>query len=242
VLISHLHHKNIFDSFIEIDFNGEVLPISLELITKKLDWPVMSGKISGLIPGLKKVGNRIDFLGELELNVFDGNMKISNLSTERLFGVAPVIAGNINFNELNLEQITNTYDFGEITGLVNGYVNDLRITNWKADRLESYIETIKNKKVKQTISQRALDNISSIGGVQGAISNSFLKFFDSFKFSKLAIGCKLRNSVCEMSGIGSAKDGYFLVKGKGIPRINIVGYRKFIDWEVFLDRLFNANF
>ncbi|MBL4661761.1 MAG: hypothetical protein JKY19_15480 [Alcanivoracaceae bacterium] len=202
----------------------------------------MNGSISGKIPGMKKQGHSITFDGSLDLTVFDGQMQIDDLSIERLFGVAPVIAANIKFHKLNLQQITSTFDFGEMTGLIDGYVNDLRITNWKADRLDAYIESSKSSKIKQTISQRAIDNISSIGGIQGALSRSFLRFFEYFKYKRIGIGCKLRNSICEMRGIETNNNSYYIIEGKGIPSINIIGISRFIDWEVFLDRLLNAGY
>jgi len=240
--IYQLNLKDIFEPEISIQFDGEVQPISLSLIAEKMDWPIMNGYISGKIPGMKKVGHRISFDGLLELTVFDGTMQIDNLTIERLFGIAPVVAANITFQNLSLLSITSTYDFGDISGRVNGYVKGMRITNWKADRLNAYIESVKTKGVKQSISQRAIDNISSIGGIQGALSRSFLRFFDAFRYKRLGIGCKLRNSICEMKGLDTTAEKYQIVSGKGLPSINIFGYSKFIDWQVLLDRLFNANY
>lgn len=242
VMVNRLSLKDLLEPQIAIDLEGEVQPISIALITEKMGWPLMNGTISGKIPGMKKLGSSITFDGSLDLQIFDGQMKINNLSMERLFGIAPVIAADIKFTHLNLQQITSTFDFGEITGLIEGYVNGLRVTNWKADRLDAHIHSINTKKIKQTISQRAIDNISSIGGIQGALSRSFLRFFDYFKYKKIGVGCKLRNSICEMSGIDTVNNNYTLIKGKGIPSINIIGFRKFIDWEVFMDRLLNAGY
>jgi hypothetical protein len=242
ILINELWLQDLFSPEISIDFDGELKPISIALITKKMGWPIMNGVISGKIPGMKKKGQSIKFDGFLDLKVFDGTMQISDLAIERLFGIAPVIAADINFQNLNLQQITSTFDFGEITGLIAGYVKGLRITNWKADRLDAYVHSVKTKGIKQTISQRAIDNISSIGGIQGALSRSFLRFFDYFNYKKIGIGCKLRNAICEMSGIKNVKNGYQLIEGRGLPSINILGYRNYIDWEIFLDRLLNAGY
>ncbi|MCF6319092.1 MAG: hypothetical protein L3J83_07420 [Proteobacteria bacterium] len=242
ILIHELSMQELFKPQINIDFDGSVKPISIALITEKMGWPIMQGSISGKIPAMKKIGHSIRFDGSLELEVFGGKMQINQLSTERLFGIAPVIAADIQFQKLNLQQITSTFDFGEISGLIDGKAGQLRITNWKADRMDAYIHTVKSKGTKQTISQRAIDNISSIGGLQGALSRSFLRFFDYFNYKKIGIGCKLRNSICEMRGIESSNGSYKLVQGKGIPSINIIGFQQFIDWEVFLDRILNAGY
>jgi len=242
LVVDHLFVSHVFSPTIDIDFSGEIEPISLALITEKLGWPIMQGTIAGKIPGMHKKGEQIVFDGIIDVSVFDGQMRISHLAMERLFGVAPVIAADIVFDGLNLKQITTTFDFGEITGLVAGSVTGLRVTNWKTDRMDAEIHSLRRKGIKQTLSQKALDRISSLGGVQGAISRSFLRFFERFRYRRLGMRCRLRREVCEMGGIREFKGGYLLVEGGGLPRVNIIGYQRFIDWEEFLDRLLNRDY
>ena len=41
-----------------------------------------------------------------------------------------------------------------------------------------------------------------------------------------------------MTGINDAEqDGYLIIKGAGIPAINVIGYNRFVDWQDLLDRL-----
>lgn len=232
----------LFSESIEMNLNASILPISLKLITEKMGWPVMSGSISGDIPGMVKQGSVIEFLGALNLKVFAGDMLIENLSLERLFGVAPVIAADVKFDGFDLSLLTETFGFGLITGKLSGMINDLRITNWKTDRLDAEVYTVKTKGVKQIISQRAIDNISSLGGIKGAISKTFLRFFDDFRYKKIKLSCKLNNSVCEIGGLKNQNNQFVIVEGGGIPKINIVGFVRAINWEEFVSRLLNANY
>ncbi len=232
----------LFSESVDMGLNAKVLPISLKQITEKLGWPVMSGFISGDIPGMIKKGQVIEFLGALKLSVFEGDMLIENLSLERLFGVAPVFAADVSFNHFNLSLLTETFGFGQITGRLSGEINELRITNWKTDRLDAQVYTVKTKGVKQTISQRAIDNISSLGGIKGAISKTFLRFFDDFRYKKIKLSCKLHNSVCQIGGITNQNNQFVIVEGGGIPKINIVGFVRTINWEEFISRLLNANY
>ena len=61
------------------------------------------------------------------------------------------------------------------------------------------------------------------GGVVQALQSGVLQFFDEYSYDKLGITCRLRDDVCQMSGIEPAGVGYYIVKGAGIPRIDIVG-------------------
>ncbi len=240
--LQSLELKALFSEFIDMSMNASIKPMSLKLITEKLGWAEMSGTISGDIPGMIKQGPVISFLGALNLSVFDGAMRVDNLSIERLFGVAPVIAADVSFEYFDLSLLTETFGFGLITGKLSGEVDQLRITNWKTDRLDAQIYTVKTKGIKQTISQRAIDNISSLGGIKGAVSKTFLRFFDDFRYQKIKLSCKLHNSVCQIGGLKNQGNQFVIVEGGGIPKINIVGFVRSINWEEFMDRLLNANY
>jgi len=73
----------------------------------------------------------------------------------------------------------------------------------------------------------------------GALSRSFMRFFEDFGYDKLGFTCILRDGVCQMSGVEDTNQGYYLVKGGGIPRIDVIGHNKNTDWNVLLDRLAN---
>lgn len=242
IAVQEWHISQLFSDFVDMEISAEIMPISLALVTEKMGWPLMMGSLSGKIPAVIKKGPVIELKGGLDLNVFEGKMRVNQLSTERLFGVAPVIAGDVAFEQLNLGQLTDTFDFGRITGLLSGTVDDLRITNWKADRLKAEIYTVEQKGVKQTISQQAIDHISSIGGIQGALSRTFLRFFDDFKYKKIKLSCVLQNSVCQIGGLNNTSKQFTIVEGGGIPKINIVGFVRQVDWDTFISRLLNASY
>jgi hypothetical protein len=89
------------------------------------------------------------------------------------------------------------------------------------------------------ISQQAVQNISALGGAgaAAAIQRSFLQFFEQFGYDKLGLTCKLRNNICEMSGVESTPQGYVIVKGGGIPAITVMGYNRTVGWQELLERV-----
>ena len=72
-------------------------------------------------------------------------------------------------------------------------------------------------------------NLSNIGGggggVAAALQSGALKFFDTFGYDRIGLSCRLRNDVCQMSGVGSAGNGYYILKGAGLPHLDIIGNR-----------------
>jgi hypothetical protein len=84
-----------------------------------------------------------------------------------------------------------------------------------------------------------VENISALGGASAtaAIQRSVLRFFETFGYSKLGFSCRLRDDVCRMGGIEDTPQGFVLVKGGGVPAINVLGYNRDVGWNELLTRL-----
>ena len=115
--------------------------------------------------------------------------------------------------------------------------------NWRPVAMDMNFYTPRNDKSKHRISQRAVENFASVGGggATAVLSTGFLKFFDVFAYDKIGLRCVLKDDVCAMSGAGPAKSGplgrgYYLVKGSGIPRIDVVGFRDTVSWPALVQQ------
>ena len=95
---------------------------------------------------------------------------------------------------------------------------------------------------RHRISQRAIDNISELGGgVSGLASKGLLGLFEDFGYKRLGIGCRLQRGVCEMRGVRPAEHGYYLIEGGGIPRVDVIGFNRQIDWQRLVEQLANIQ-
>ena len=226
------------DQKLNVDFQGVLTPVSLQELTTALDWPPMQGKISGVIPEISYSDGQAKLAGTMLVKVFDGDILFKNVQASHLLSDWPVLSANIQMRNLNLEPLTQTFSFGRISGRLDGKVSNLKLENWSPTAFDADFVT-SPKSANRRISQQAVDNISNLGGVgmAGALSRSFLRFFEDFGYDKLGIGCKLRDGVCEMNGVESADKGYYLVKGSGLPQINVIGYNKSTDWNILINRL-----
>ncbi|OUR65286.1 hypothetical protein A9Q79_03000 [Methylophaga sp. 42_25_T18] len=220
-------------------FDGLLTPISMESLSSALEWPTLHGKLSGVIPKVSYVDHNIHVDGALLVKLFDGTTIIRELQLDQPFGALPQLYANVDINNLDLETLTQTFDFGKITGKLDGQINQLRLSNWQPVAFDAHFYTPVGDKSRRRISQKAVDNLSQIGGgAGGLLSRSFLRFFEDFSYQRLGLSCKLTNEVCEMTGVSEAEHGYYIVKGGGLPpRINVVGYTRRVDWPDLIERL-----
>lgn len=220
-------------------FSGSLSPISMESLSRAAGWPVMLGTLAGRIPDVSYDGNQIIVEGALLFSVFDGTVVATGLKLSDAFGRAPRLSGNLAMRNLDLDLLTRTFSFGNMQGRLDGDVNKLQLQDWQPVRFEARLYS-SNGNYPRKISQKAVQNISSLGGAgaAAAIQRSYLGFFENFGYDRIGWRCELRNDLCAMGGIEGSNHGpYAIIKGGGIPAISVMGYNRAVSWGELIRRL-----
>ncbi len=232
----HLHHEA---EAWHWNFSASLAPVSMEKLTAAAGWPKMLGSLAGRIPKVSYDGKEINVAGALLFNVFDGTVVATQLKLNDAFGRVPRLSGNLAMRNLDLDLLTRTFSFGSMQGRLDGEVNNLQLQDWQPQSFEARVYSSDGNYPKK-ISQRAVQNISSLGGsgAAAAIQRSYLGFFENFGYERIGWRCVLRNGMCSMGGIESANQGtYSLIKGGGIPAISVMGYNRAVSWGELTTRL-----
>ena len=226
---------------LEFDFGLAVEGLDVGQLAKAMDWPAFEGRLDGRIPKARYANDRLDFEGALTTRMFDGTVQVSGLAMERPFGTAPTLSADIVMDDLNLESLTKVFGFGEITGALDGSIRNLRLVDWSAEGFDADLHTDPSWKGRRRISQRAVQDLSSVGSDGGGLGNSLqaqaLKLFDDFGYRQIGISCRLAEQVCDMDGLRSAGNSFIIVEGSGLPRLTVTGYNRRVDWPTLVERL-----
>ena len=216
----------------------DLIPIDLNQFSTALGWPAMEGQISGQVPLVTYASKQLNMDGAMTFNVFDVTVGMKNLRIDDPLGVVTRMYADLTVRKLDLGELTRTYRFGVIEGKLDGDVKGLELENWKAVKFDASLQTSEDEQRKK-ISQRAVENIAALGGegTAAALQRTFLRFFDNFNYDKIGISCKLRRDMCEMGGVASTPGGYIIVKGSGIPSVNVNGYNKQVSLTDLLSRI-----
>ncbi|ODN66489.1 hypothetical protein A9E74_01759 [Methylophaga muralis] len=220
-------------------FQGLLSPVSMDQLSSLMGWPELQGKLSGMIPNVSYRDEVITVDGALLLKIFDGTTVIRDLRLQQPFGSLPQLYANIDISRLDLQTLTSTFDFGNISGKIDGKIHNLRLSNWEPVQFDAVFMTPEKDPGRRRISQRAVNNISQVGGGPSAIlSRGFMGLFEDFSYQKIGLSCRLMNSVCQMDGVEPTEQGYYIVKGGGLPPwINVVGFTREVDWPELIARL-----
>jgi hypothetical protein len=218
--------------------------LDLGQLSQSLGGPAFRGTLDGDIPAARYADDRLDFDGGVSMQLFEGTVDVGALSMERPFGVAPTLSADVALRGLDLQSLTEVIDFGAITGRLDGRIDALRLVDWTPVAFDAELHTVRTPGVRQRISQRAVQDISSVGDASfvGSLQARLIGLFDDFGYARIGISCRLSNQVCAMGGLqdahgGRPGDGFTIVEGAGVPRLDVVGYNRNVDWPTLVERL-----
>ncbi len=212
-----------------------VTGVDMAAFSRALGWPAFPGTLGGAIPSLRWVGDRIELQGGLSVHVFDGFVDITRLALQQPFGNSPVLTGDVHLNQLDLAAMTSVFDFGSITGRLDGEVEQLRLVDWNPVAFKASLRADGGGR----ISQRAVNNLTTVGGggIAGGLQGTMLRLFKTFGYKRIGLNCVLQGDVCQMSGLESSGDGYTILAGSGLPHLQVIGHQNRVDWPTLVRRL-----
>ena len=241
VQVNRLDTRKIGTADLELDFDAAIEPISMSRLSKAFGWPELSGQLSGTIPGLSYRNRVLTVDGDIAASVFDGTVVARKLKLENPLGPWPRLHADVTARRLDLSLVTNTFEVGSITGRMDADILGLELFNWSPVEFDARLYSTPDDTSKKLISAKAVGSISTVaGGGAGVIQqlqSGVLKFFDDYRYERLGIACRLENDVCTMSGIEPARTGYYLVKGRGVPRIDVIGNQGEVAWPQLVSQL-----
>ncbi len=219
-------------------FRGAIKPISMERLTGALGVPIMHGTLAADIPRVIYSKSTLQIDGALVFKVFDGTVQAKNVKLIEPFGKAPRLTADLEARGIDLDLLTRTYSFGSIQGRIDADVAGLELSNWHPVKFDIRVRNSPGDYPRK-ISQKAVENITALGGASAAaaIQRLFLRFFDQFDYEKLGWSCRLEQDVCHMGGVEDTSHGYVIVKGSGIPTLSVLGYNRAVNWDVLVERI-----
>jgi hypothetical protein len=209
--------------------------VDMRAFSKAMGWPQFPGTLGGAVPSLRWADDRIVLGGGLSLNVFGGFVDITRMTLQQPFGTSPVLTGDVALNQLDLGALTSVFDFGSITGRMDGHIDDLRLVDWTPVAFKASLLAGGGGR----ISQRAVNNLTTVGGggIAGGLQGAVLKLFKNFSYKRIGLSCTLQADVCQMGGLDGGPDGYTIVEGSGLPHLHVIGHQSRVDWPTLVQRL-----
>jgi hypothetical protein len=190
--------------------------LRLRALTESLGVFPLDGELDGLLPRVRMTRTKLLVDGGGEISVFGGTIEVRDISGENLLTRFPKLTFSAAFSDIDLAEITRTFDFGMIRGIAEGEVRECELFGGVPVRFDADFETVKRKGISQKINVKAVNNIAILGtgGRVTAFDRGIHKFFDTFTYSKIGIRMTLQNDVFVLRGTERRGDRELFVKGR----------------------------
>jgi hypothetical protein len=215
-----------------------VQDVELLQISRSLDWPEMGGRLNARLEEIRIAGDEISTIGDASMHVFDGDFSINNMRVESPFSRFPTYHADVDFTGIDLYQLTNTFEFGEINGIADGYIHGLRLFDGTPSAFRAKFET--RSEGTRNISVKAIRNLNtlSMGGLSAALSQGIYQFIDFYRYRKIGIVCWLQNDLFHLQGTAREGSDHHLIYGGLLPpRIDVIVSSPTISFKEMMSRL-----
>ncbi|MFQ6083376.1 MAG: hypothetical protein ACE5WD_08455 [Candidatus Aminicenantia bacterium] len=185
----------------------------------------LSGTAYGNLSPIKINSKMITTQGRVEMNIFDGKVTVKNIKIIKPFSKGRVISCDIIPKDLNLEKITNSIPFGQVTGIIKGEIKDLAFSYGQPERFVMHLESVRRKGIPQKFSFGAVNDLAVIGSGEGVSLSSkrgLNRFVSEFIYKKIGISCSLKNDMFTLRGTIREKGVEYLVKKSWLFGINVI--------------------
>ncbi|MEM1180548.1 MAG: hypothetical protein AAGM22_19540 [Acidobacteriota bacterium] len=219
--------------------------LSMERLTRSLDLPVLEGRLDGSLPKLSLDRQRLAVDGGGRLQLFGGEVRLRDITGEEILTPFPRIRISADIDGVDLGALTRRFDFGDMGGVVSGFVDDAVLVGGAPVSFTAQVESVKTSGVPQTVDVKAVQNLTVLG--TGASPTLFdrgiQQFLKSYRYRKLGVHVELRDDLLEVRGLIREGDRELFVQGGalfGIDVVNAVPGQR-VSYSAMLRRLENLD-
>ena len=219
--------------------------LSLRELSTALAWPALEGEMNGYFPEIRLDSSRLLTRGVGVVDVFGGQLRFENIAGEDVLSRFPRLRFSASFDEIDLAQLTQTVDFGSMTGTLRGWVRDVELFRDVPLGFSARLETVQRKGVKQRIGVRAIDNLARVSGGAGVgiFDRGVYRFFRSYPYERFAVQVLMSQDRFLLRGLEQRGDRELILRGRGWRRLDVVNARpgRTVFFQTLVRRLGNLD-
>lgn len=220
--------------------------IELAKVSEALGLFPLEGALDGYLPSARLTPARLRVEGGGEVQIFGGTVRLRDISGRDVLTRFPKLELSADLEDIDLGQLTRRIDFGEMTGLLRGTIEDCELFRGVPVRFGASFETVTRKGVPRTVDVKAINNLTILG--TGQRSNVFdrgiQRFFKRYTYDRLGVELRLDDDVLLMRGLEHRGDKELFLSGRLPFRIDVVNAQpgKTVSFQAMMRRLRSLDF
>jgi hypothetical protein len=120
----------------------ELRGISLAEASRALGLPPLEGSLDGAFPRVRLTPTTLHVDGIGQLALFGGRVEVSAISGQDVLGRYPRLLFDARLADLDLARLTQTFDFGKVTGILAGEISGCELFRFVPVRFSGELHTV----------------------------------------------------------------------------------------------------
>jgi len=225
----------------------ELREISLAEASRALGLPPLEGSLDGAFPRVRLTPTTLHVDGIGQLALFGGRVEVSAISGQDVLGRYPRLLFDARLVDLDLARLTQTFDFGKVTGILAGEVTGCELFRGVPVRFVGELRTVAVPGVPQRISLKAVNNIAIVGtgsGITGLGTGLLSRFISSYTYEAFGVSMVLDEDRFLLRGLQRRGDRELFLRGTFPFRLDVVNVDPgtTVSFRTMVDRLRNLDF
>jgi hypothetical protein len=185
----------------------------------------LAGSVQGDLGRVRLDAERAQAPGTLTAAVFDGRVEARDFLVTKPFGPDRRLQAAIAFDHINLEKVTSLFSFGQVSGFVQGRVDDLVLKGARPERFRLTLKTQEVAGASKRINIKAVENVSLLGtgfGELGGLQQGINRWFQDYAYQEIGLSCRLADDMFTLRGTIFEGGTEYLVKSPGLYGIDVI--------------------
>ncbi len=223
-----------------LKITGAITDLDLEKLTSAYGWIPLQGRLDAAFQPVRYHGGRIEWEGSVDVKAFGGRLRSTNFTIEDLF--QPYFSFELRqgvIENVRLQELGTTFNFGLMSSVARGRVEDLEIVGNELAGFRIDFETVPVPGVPRFVNRRAVKSIRRI--LEGPFGDIEETFFSEFRYDRFGFTAKLDDGTFRLRGKYNEGDHEYIMLARWyqFPRISIInGHpRQAYDWEAIMESL-----
>lgn len=224
----------------------ELRGLSLAQLSRLFALPPLQGELGGAFPTVRLTPTTLRVDGTGLLTLFGGTVSVRNISGREVLGRYPRLLFDAQIAEVDLGQLTRAFDFGEVSGVMEGEVTGCELFRGVPLRLVGFLRTVPRPGVDQRISLKAVNNLAILGTGSGLglLDRGLRRLISSYPYAAFGVSMELDQDRFRLRGLEQRGDRELFLRGRYPLRLDVVNVApgSTVSFRTMVERLRNLDF
>ena len=241
IRLRHLIAQHLLRPQRRLLLQAEIENLDLQHLQRDPDGLPLAGVVHGVFTRVHLLGDRLETVGSLTLQVAGGSVRITDVQGHDLFSLIPTLRCSFATEQpLSMLQLTRIYPIGDISGTLHFTVDDLTITAGEPAAFHLTFHVQEKRGEEREITLRALNNLLFTTG-SSKVAAGLIGDVYRLPYKNFGADVTLQHDTLRLRGLYRDSKGleYFMrapTLGGGVSIVNRVPENG-VSFRDFLQRL-----